>query len=69
MTIELLHLPQFALIPLPHKVFYPKKKTRIENEDECKEEWSRNKKSKFTYTKQILKKSVKYLLVLRLVNV
>ena len=50
-------------------MFYPKKKTRIENEDECKEEWSRNKKSKFTYTKQILKKSVKYLLVLRLVNV
>ena len=27
----------------PRKVFKPKKRIRIENEEECKEEWSRRK--------------------------
>ena len=47
---------KFAFTPLAHKVFKPKKRTRIENEEECKEEWSRCKKSKFSYTKPIIEK-------------
>ena len=42
---------KFAFTPLAHKVFKPKKRLRVENEEECKEEWSRSKKSKFSYTK------------------
>eukprot|EP00800_Vazella_pourtalesii_P014675 TRINITY_DN3778_c0_g1_i6.p1 TRINITY_DN3778_c0_g1~~TRINITY_DN3778_c0_g1_i6.p1 ORF type:complete len:241 (-),score=17.20 TRINITY_DN3778_c0_g1_i6:49-771(-) len=47
---------KFAFTPLAHKVFKPKKRTRIENGDECKEEWSRCKKSKFSYTKPNIEK-------------
>ena len=47
---------KFAFTPLAHKVFKPKKRTRIENEEECKEEWSRCKKSKFSYTKPNIEK-------------
>ena len=43
---------KFAFIPLAHKVFNPKKRLRVENE----EEWSRSKKSKFSYTKPIADK-------------
>ena len=35
---------KFAFTPLAHKVFKLKKRLR-ENEEECKEEWSRSKKS------------------------
>ena len=42
---------KFTFTSLAHKVFKPKKRLRVENEEECKEEWSRNKKSKFSYTK------------------
>ena len=42
---------KFAFTPLAHEVFKLKKRLRVENEEECKEEWSRSKKSKFTYAK------------------
>ena len=42
---------KFAFTLLDHKVFKLKKRLRVENEEECKEEWSRSKKSKFSYTK------------------
>ena len=41
----------FAFTPLAAKVFKHKKSLRIENQEECQEEWSRSKKSKFSYTK------------------
>ena len=47
---------KFAFTPLAHKVFKPKERLRVENEEECKEEWSRSKKSKFSYTKPIADK-------------
>ena len=40
---------KFAFTPLAHEVFKPKKRLRVENE----EEWSRSKKSKFSYIKPI----------------
>ena len=34
---------KFAFTPLAHEVFKSKKRVRVENEEECKEEWSRSK--------------------------
>ena len=46
---------KFAFTPLTHKVF--KLKQRLcKNEEEYKEEWSRSKKSKFSYTKPTVDK-------------
>ena len=41
----------FAFTPLASKVFKHKKWLRVESEEERQEEWSRSKKSKFSYTK------------------
>ena len=41
----------FAFTPLASKVFEHKKRLCVENEEECQEEWSRSKKSKFSHTK------------------
>ena len=46
----------FAFTPLASKVFKHKKRLRVENEEECQEEWSRSKKSKFSYTKPTVDK-------------
>ena len=46
----------FAFTPLASKVFKHKKRLRVENEEECQEEWLRSKKSKFSYTKPIVDK-------------
>ena len=50
LMIGLLHL-HLLFTPLASKVFKHKKRLRVENEEECQEEWSRSKKSKFIYTK------------------
>ena len=47
---------KFAFTPLAHKLFKRKKRVRVENEEECKEEWSRSKKSKFSYIKPTIDK-------------
>ena len=50
--IEWLHF-KFAFHPLAIKVFKQKKrKLTVENEEECKEEWSRRKRSKISYVKR-----------------
>ena len=40
---------KFAFTPFAHKVFKLKRKLLVENEEDCKEEWSRRKKSKISY--------------------
>ena len=47
---------KFAFTPLAHKVFKSKKRVSVENEEECKEEWSRSKRSKLSYTKPTIDK-------------
>ena len=42
---------KFGFSPLVHKIFKPKKRVRVENEEECKEEWSRSKRGKLSYIK------------------
>ena len=60
---------KFAFTPLEHKVLKLKKRLRVENEEECKEEWSRSKKSNFSYTKPTNDKVSKIFLISSLVKV
>ena len=47
---------KFGFTPLAHKIFKPKKRIRVENEGECKEEWSRSKRGKLSYIKPTVDK-------------
>ena len=48
----------FGFSPLAHKIFKPKKRVHVENEEECKEEWSRSrsKRGKLSYIKPTVDK-------------
>ena len=46
----------YTFTSLARKVFIHKKRIRIENEEECKEKWSKSKKSKFSYNKPTIEK-------------
>ena len=47
---------KFGFSPLAHKIFKPKKRVRVENEEESKEEWSRSKRGKHSYIKPTVDK-------------